>query len=194
MKAILMSIQPPHSCDILNLIKEWEIRKRFPLDYRGWVYIYVTKGNMNECLEYADNPDRNKEGRWCVTSGYPYANGKVIARFYCDKVEEIKFERVNDYSYNTFEYMTETLTENELLKLSCLSAEELNNYLKGKTGYAIHISQLEIFDEPKELWEFKYYKKHSCMDYMLPIPKRDNWETLEPLTKAPQSMMYIEID
>ena len=43
MRAILMSIRPQHTCNILNGIKLWEIRKKFPSDFVGWVYIYCTK-------------------------------------------------------------------------------------------------------------------------------------------------------
>lgn len=53
MKAILMSIRPQHMAKILNGKKTIEIRKKFPKDYVGWVYIYCTKDS--------------KKG-WCVVS------------------------------------------------------------------------------------------------------------------------------
>ena len=43
-KSILMSIKPQYVAKILNGEKTIEIRKRFPKDYVGWVYIYCTKG------------------------------------------------------------------------------------------------------------------------------------------------------
>ena len=43
MKAILMSIKPKYVAKILNGEKTIEIRKKFPKDYVGWVYIYCTK-------------------------------------------------------------------------------------------------------------------------------------------------------
>ena len=43
-KSILMSIQPQWLAKILNGEKTIEIRKKFPKDYVGWVYIYCTKG------------------------------------------------------------------------------------------------------------------------------------------------------
>ena len=74
-----MSINPYWVAKILNGEKTVEVRRKFPKDYRGWVYIYCTKSNKYECLEYADHPDKDKEGMWVVTRGYPYANGKVVA-------------------------------------------------------------------------------------------------------------------
>ena len=35
--------------------------------------------------------------------------------------------------------------------------EELDNYLKSKKGYAIHISKLEVFDKLKKLEDFKHW-------------------------------------
>ena len=47
MKAILMSIRPQWVAKILNKEKTLEIRKHFPKDYVGWVYVYCTKGKPN---------------------------------------------------------------------------------------------------------------------------------------------------
>ena len=44
MKAILLSIRPEHALNILNGDKTLELRKRVPKDFKGWVYVYVTKG------------------------------------------------------------------------------------------------------------------------------------------------------
>ena len=43
MKSILLSIKPKYVAEILNGEKTIEVRKRFPKDYKGWVYIYCTK-------------------------------------------------------------------------------------------------------------------------------------------------------
>lgn len=197
MKAILISIQSPHVCNILNLIKLWEIRKKFPSDYVGWVYIYVTKGNKHECLEYADNPNPNKEGKWVITSGYPYANGKVVARFWCDKVEIV---RCNSYvGTSEYWYRTKEMHEKELLEKSCLSFNELDEYLEFDNGFAIHITKLEIFDRPKEISEFykvgyrkivntpnRIRNKNYLDEYLMAVKEYQ-------LTRAPQSWCWIEV-
>ena len=58
--------------------------------------------------------------------------------------------------------------EQDLLKVSCLTENQLFDYCNlesGKPFYAIHISKLEIFDEPKELSEFYYYCKDEKCEY-----------------------------
>lgn len=202
MKAILISIQPQWVKLILNLIKKDEIRKGTTL-YKAInkliaeqgvapMLIYCTKGNKHECLEYADNPNPNKEGKWVITSGYPYANGKVVARFNAT-AEEIKQRIGVFWVWGGHPYYTENVSEENLLNRSCLSATELEDYLQGKIGTDIHINDLKIFDEPKEISEFKYYKKFSEIDYMLPIPRKETCERLVALTRAPESWCYVEV-
>lgn len=49
----------------------------------------------------------------------------------------------------------------ELEQKSCLSFDKMNEYLKGtlneKSGYALHISNLKVFDKPRELSEYCRY-------------------------------------
>ena len=189
MKSILISIKPKHCANILNGLKTLEIRRRFPKDYRGWVYIYCTKDIKNYLYwDWYDPPyvvhewftSTNahiwKEDRKNINGWF---NGKVIARFYCDNV---------DRAYN---YYFE-----ELLALSCLTKDELLKYAGGTYDklddlYAIHISQLEIFDTPKELSEFK----KPCYVFAQKISGEYGGVCIgEKLTKAPQNLMYIETD
>lgn len=181
MKAILMSIKPKWVAKILNGKKTIEIRKKFPKDYVGWVYIYCTKDK-----EYANLINRGG-----------FLTGMVVARFWCDKVEEILFDLAEK------EWFTDTLEEKELLKESCLSQEELDDYLQAKNGYAIHITKLEIFDKPKEISEFKCWTKNfDCEQCTNPDKMNDDcdwWgikcpsKCLLPLTRAPQNYCYIEL-
>ncbi len=170
MKAILMSIRPQHVANILNGIKTLEIRKRFPSDYVGWVYIYVTKGKpyIKECDHFRYIGDYE-----IANKGY-YLNGKVVARFWCDKVEG---------AYNFY--------EEELCQLACITEEELCEYAGGryKTDdlLAIHITNLEIFDEPKEISEYKV-RRNDC-----PFPCEICNVRYCKLTRAPQSWQFIEV-
>lgn len=177
-KAILMPIQPQWIAKILNGEKTIEIRKKFPKDYVGWMYIYCTKAKP-----YLIPKSESNKAFWeeKVIDIDTALNGKVVARFWCDKVELIKCGwRYEDCCNH---YDTNEMNEKELLKYSCLSICELIDYLgyNGKTisnivGYAIHISKLEVFERPKELKEFD-------------IKIRDN---VYRRRKAPQSWCYIE--
>lgn len=186
MKSILMSIKPKYVAKILNGDKTIEVRKRFPKDYKGWVYIYCTKdtkGELHYSKQYGAFYDIYKGAEHYSENGN--LNGKVVARFYCDNVEEIKFHcltKTNTYGVQRIEttFTTQTLSFAELKKISCLTGDDLMKYLNDTDGYAIHISQLEIFYKPKELSDFKICRK--CLDYNAFIP----------LDKAPQSYMFIE--
>lgn len=224
MKGILLSIKPKYVAKILNGEKTIEIRKKFPSDYVGWVYIYCTKWNKNECLIPDLQPDKvyhplteklhrgvysivEENAIWNDCKKY-ILNGKVVARFWCDKVEEIACEQLdNGVGKDTFFY-TDSVCD--ITKDSCLETSDLINYLGismkdgGIVGYAIHITNLEIFDKPKEIKEFRRYcDKHfswwtnRCLDCKAYTPDTDiedycNKNKLA-LTRAPQSYCFIEV-
>lgn len=176
-KSILMSIQPKWVCEILNGCKTIEIRRKFPKDYEGWVYIYCTKGGQELNYHILTKIILGKTDLTCYR-----LNGKVPFRFWCDKVEEIE-TTYDEYRWGEEDYLTNELNPDELYEQSCLDFEQLNDYLKGKKGYAIHISKLEVFDEPRELSEFKVYNKYAN-PYLMNL--------YIPLTKAPQNYCYVE--
>ncbi len=152
-KDILMSIQPQWVEKILKGDKTIEVRKKFPVNYVGWVYIYCTKDRR---FKYAYLHTYLTLTGKSITEPV-CGNGKVVARFWCDKVDEIKV-RTNHHSYkdkefDTYSYYADELLMCDILSLGDMRFYELNDYLKGKGGYAIHISKLEIFDEPKELYK-----------------------------------------
>ena len=201
MKAILMSIRSHHLANILNGDKTIELRKRFPKDFRGWVYLYCTKGKPYLTRIYGEW-DLTKYGCEESPSGnVRTVNGKVVCRFWVDNVEEIVLEDISgNEQYNiVFENHTTKETEDKL-KSMCLTFDEFLDYhLKSlahkKDGFvvskAIHISKLEIFDKPKELGEFYYYKKRLIDCGMDCPPYFDKVKT--QVHKAPQSWQYIYI-
>jgi len=88
---------------------------------------------------------------------------------------------------------------NSILSKSCLTNEELANYMNferniinQKELYAIYIKYLHIFDEPKELSDYitkqcQYGKCSTCEHCRNGFP----CITIDtPITKAPQNMMY----
>lgn len=74
-----------------------------------------------------------------IPVGGAMGNGKVIGEFTCDRIYELA--PLNH-------------APDDVEQQSCLTREEIVNYLKG-TGYGWHISDLHIYDTPKELSEFK---------------------------------------
>ena len=115
-------------------------------------------------------------------------NGKILAE--CDfEVEEI---RKANYDCILF---TNTLDTEKLINKSCIDYFKLEEYLKPNwdkeddlqnldtVGYAIHIKNLQIFDKPRELYD--------CLIHPKIEPK---YYGCEHLSKAPQNMMYVELD
>lgn len=136
----------------------------------------------------------------------PILNGKIVAE--CDfEVEEIT---PNNWNVET---------EYRILKESCLKEHQLFDYIikgdeneKQNPFYAIHIKNLHIFDEPKELrdyihpfiscsnYEENNFKKSFCRNVCshnkdgerlnVWCDRNENW--LQPITKAPQNMMRVD--
>ena len=191
---------------ILNHEKYWEIRKLFPRDYVGWVYLYCTKDTKRGYLQRSDVPNyiadvlKVKYVLWdksCVSNKKPVLNGKVVARFWCSRVATIRryteAERTkDDFSY-CFDYWAEKpMPEGnmDIQQGSCLLLNQLNKYAgKRKELRAISITQLEVFDKPREISEFwncteKQCIYQECHHYM---------HCRKYLTKSPQSWCWIEI-
>ena len=186
MKSILLSIKPQWVEKILNGEKTIEVRKQFPKNYVGWVYIYCTKSKpylwKGAYRPYHTVDTHNPFNYYwhCNPKYRSDFNGKVIARFWCNKVEEIFGSNMISFEKDScvdrvsmFKYLCPlTVWDNKLEKL--LQANEGR-----KIGYAIHISKLEIF-EPKELSEFNSW-----------IVSEET-HLLKKITKAPQNYCYIE--
>ena len=90
------------------------------------------------------------------------------------------------------------------LRNSCLSSEETVNYANGKLLiYAWNISNLKIYDEPKQLSEFYIKCDEGCEDCYLWQSIRVNADEFDmdcmseyyghiPLKRPPQSFCYVE--
>lgn len=156
MKAVMISIQPKWCSLISSGRKTIEVRKTKPkLKPPFKCYIYETKGLYKSSSGYLFN------GR-----------GKVIGEFICKKTE------ICLAGYNT---NTGVKTYHELLDGSCLSANELMEYGKWKPLYGWHISDLVIYDKPKELSEF-------TKPYGTIIKAFDS----RYIQRPPQSWCYVE--
>lgn len=187
MKSILISIKPKYVAKILNREKTIEVRKKFPIDYVGWVYIYCTKEDNLCCIRkisrdrYICGKDFDIRDFPNLSSGYE-GKGKVVARFWCDKVD-------NFYDF-----------DDDLCEQACLDRGKILDYLGNKNGYAIHITKLEIFNYPEELSKFrKYCDKHfglfnrclECKAYC--FDELDDYCGIWKVKiKAPQSWCYVE--
>ena len=87
-------------------------------------------------------------------------------------------------------------------EMSCVPREEILRYSNGKEVYGWHISDLVIYDKPKELKDFKVNKKTSCSAFLngVCLDRKQNdvirCENLDcqhkQITRPPQSWCYVE--
>ena len=82
-------------------------------------------------------------------------NGKIVAEFDGEVEEITKVRNYYDMKPESFDnlYYTKTLDCEQLSISSCMITEQFDNYLKDKTGYAIHIKNL-VIDGWRDLEEF----------------------------------------
>lgn len=189
-KAVLISIRPEWCEKIINGRKTIEARKTRPkMDTPFKCYIYCTQSaDMLWILrerERSLHPDKIADVFKAAKCGGAYrGNGKIIGEFTCNRV-------TNLFSNSRF-----WLDEDDVLH-TCLSAAEMRKYANGANGlYGWHISNLKIYDTPKELIEFHTWKKcKSCnkSGYESTACIYDeNCIIPAAITKAPQSWCYVE--
>lgn len=112
-------------------------------------------------------------------------NGKIVGE--CEfEIEEIECRISVGINGIHDEYTTKSLGENELLYASKIDEITFINYLKGKNGYAIHIKNLHIFDNPRELSCYSTYIKETVNTWWFYLSHKK----AKQLEKAPQNMMY----
>ena len=134
MKSVLISIQPKWCELIASGKKIVEVRKTRPkINTPFKCYIYQTKLRWVYTLLHA-------LGFYATARRLARGIGKVIGEFWCYEIIDIKPFGIDDMQ--KFENQT------------CLKANEIVSYLDGFYGYGWQISNLVIYDKPKELSEF----------------------------------------
>ena len=141
-KAVMLSIRPKWVEKIASGEKTIEVRKTRPkLQTPFKCYIYCTMDHPYisvSCAELDKLNYRTNTGGRC--------NGKVIGEFTCERIAPITFDGCRIWCPSNAAFSPAT----------CLSQAEIIAYIgdKGRC-YGWHISDLRIYDAPKELSEFK---------------------------------------
>lgn len=212
MNAIILACSPAECEKIVNGDMSILVRKKVPKETPFKVYIYCAKSDKYLL-------DRDSDGSmfcWDKKSHhYPFKyekdheelfNGKVIGSFVCDEVDKWecknRLEILESFPIWRASYM---LFVDDLEK-TCLTYDDLWDYGNGKPLYGWHISDLKIYDKPKELSEFracnfksmngtdvcgnydcKYYQDSGS--YMIPPSCAKNGCRV---TRPPQNYIYVE--
>ena len=211
MKAVLISIKPKWCELIASGKKTVEVRKTRPkLETPFKCYIYCTKGPKMQFwagprYAYADDHSHNTFDR-C-------GNGKVIGEFVCTRIDRIGKRGMDnnfDYCYLSLDMFGNDDIEIEItdIKKSCIPKPQLNAYgMRSNVLFAWHISNLEIYPEPKELSEFSAICKYkndddTCQAEKVACPyqqydfNQDGSINLvecgKEITRPPQSWCYVE--
>lgn len=180
----------------------------------------------DECLWLSNGKVEMGDGFkfWADGDEYQCLNGRIIGEFICNKVDNfycvsVPYQRENNLGYGQFidngvykvnswhegiafernDRYIDTMLNNDDLKEMCLTAQELFNYIDvGKHLYGWHISDLKIYNKPKELGEF--IKLCNCKGHCFmcerEIVKQDKSKQMcvcyEKATRPPQSYMFVE--
>ena len=212
MLAILIALRSRHAIDIFNGEKLQELRKKFPKNYRGWVYIYVTKA-LPLLLKNKDRDkifiNKLKAVEKDDLDRFPHIqkfNGKVVARFWCDNIDE--YYRGFNLEPNPITGIHDSIANSRLIEESCLTYDEICEYSESNklSFFAIHISKLELFDKPKPLSDFMprkwdkcgvkdkngLYQCHKC-PHAIHYGHGFGDCGYAPLKRPPQSWQYVEV-
>ena len=180
MKSVLISVKPKYCELIASGQKTVEVRKNRPkIAVPFKVYIYQSKDNWI----------------YKILEKLKLYQQKVIGEFVCNGITSLKANNLIQAYYNNNQQ-------------SCLSDSEIMQYANGKKLFYWHISNLKIYDKPKELSEF--YKL--CSEYQKDEPICEGCdyehteysgldcppyfeckcEGLKPIQCPPQSWCYVE--
>lgn len=179
-KAVMLSIRPKWVEKIVSGEKTIEVRKTRPkLDTPFKAYIYCTMPDAKDPhnileLHGADGKIRK-------------ANSKVIGEFTCERIALIAYDGGELSSTTNAAFSPAT----------CLTQSEIIAYIgdKGRC-YGWHISDLRIYDTPRDLGEFRRacpnsWYCESCAMY------RENNGTCGngslQVKRPPQSWCYVEV-
>lgn len=185
-KAILISIRPKWVEKIASGEKTIEVRKTKPkLDPPFKAYIYCTM------------PKYPHED--FIATDYPmpqfYGGGKVVGEFTCDRIYKIDKDSTDFFFKAGGLSVYKQAAEEKCGLCVAMTDDELHGYLGYCQGYGWHISDLLIYDQPRELTAFRRACKNSWYCESCAMYWENNGtcrnESLQ-IRRPPQSWCYVE--
>lgn len=186
MKSVLRSIKPYWFYLICEGKKPIEVGKTAPAAecWNKITYLYCSKDMKSFNLI----PKEHREK-------YRKYLGKVGARFVCDKVIKTCGWRLRG---NTGWCAKRTEAEEKFPTSACLTIDEIVEYAggEGREVSGWHISDLKIYDKPKEIYNFHRICNKKCSPACDWYIEHDYTECgcggKPNITHAPQSWQYVE--
>lgn len=206
-KAVLISIRPEWVEKILNGEKTLEVRKTRPnMETPFKCYIYCTKNEKDSDRLWVLREQIRKEydGLSAVCAHlraqpdlHSVGNGYVVGEFVCDNIDVIRRMGIPanfDYCYLSLNEWGNDDIETEIrdIRESCIPKETLNAYAGEKPVlYAWHISDLKIYNMPKNLGEFSP-PFENCIGKVCDEFGCASCEHGGHIKRPPQSWCYVE--
>ena len=205
-KAVMLSIRPKWCEKIASGEKTIEVRKTRPklkTPFKCYIYCTVEMAGY-DALWVLDALTREKYSFMAISAyletpkGANKGNSKVIGEFTCDRIDRLA--PANE-SYGIYDI------DDDYVLQTCLENGALWDYGHGTPLYGWHISDLLIYDEPRELSEFSPVCRYKNDDNSCPSRKvacffqrydynQDGSINLvecgRPLEHPPQSWCYVE--
>jgi len=176
-KMVLISVRPEWCYKIARGEKTVEVRKKapkIPVPYKG--YLYCTDGKTLYRSTHDGEIRLHQKNAHQAFEHHTVFNCKVWAEFTCDADLPLMFSCSDP----------EALVTHYEVPGTCLSDVEIMEYLgNGKQGHGLHISNLTIYDKPKELSEFRSWNTCVIFKDGYPMPTHE-------IKHPPQSWMYVE--
>lgn len=149
-KRVITSVRPKE-CELIASGKQTMLvrktRPKIETPFKCYIYMTATK----ECCRLWEYITAYQNSKGEILNG----SQKVIGGFICDRIEEFHEWQLSP-SGKFQEYEQRDL--DRFLKESCISFEDVCEYRRNmpyyKPLYGWHISDLKIYDKPKELGEF----------------------------------------
>lgn len=173
MKSVLISVRPEWCELIVGGKKTIEVRKTRPkIETPFKCYLFCTTGHP-----YISVQDGRLDREHYRTNTVGRCNGKVIGEFVCDKIVAV-------LAHPTI-FAGHPMFFEKACKDACLSYDEIEKYAGDKDAYGWHISDLKIYDKPREISEF-------CTGRSRFILGANGRLGYTGMTRPPQSWCYVE--
>ena len=199
MKAVLISIHPKYCKLIADGKKTIEVRKTKPkwkTPFKCYIYATKPKNNFDKGLFRLKSDIvgivHKTNYKTAKRMGYELLSGKIIGEFVCDMVYRFaRFLPCEDKDFCIYDIQPSVLDK------TCLEIGEIDNYLRKSDGYGWNISQLKIYDKPKELGEFKAWRDcetphKEFMNCKFTYRHPSHCECCQWIKRPPQSWCYVE--
>lgn len=152
-RSVMISVKP-RFCDLIaREKKKIEVRKTRPkTEIPFKCYIYCTRAKISEKL-YSNGTVIVKDTRKLLDPSVRYPgskifqrwNGKVIGEFVCDRIVNVDCDSVAPFDKDSVSYIDKQI---------CIDREQFIEYTRFRCCFGWHISDLIIYDKPKDLSDF----------------------------------------